>query len=657
MAIKRKPPEYRCIKLKLIKILNNTNTYKNQNVLETLNDAVIRCNKIVIKAYMLLRLWILKKYETNQNEVPILTTNIIRIAFIAVSSKSQGKKPKSDNLLLLNEFTDLFKNTISGKFEDSSKLSTILNYYSTTVLTSIENNIKNNFIKYINRYVNSFFHKKYEENISNKDFKKQLNKELGVLKKDLIENTSNCDDKYITWLNENRNKIVPSTDNLYKLLNDNPQSLYKYMIYINNELERLEKKQYQFFPLQSNNVLKHIQIDTGALIELFEKQVAEKKKNIEAIKDIIWIDIFNINYKVKGYVFDNAIITDGFSVSIRFVHNKHLEVVNKKKKAKKEGNKKKRQRLNGLTVEEKKIENAKIIQEKEDIKKEKTQLMKLQKENDKKNGIQPNTKTIKNIEFPYIDDVDKNELIGNHIFIDPGKRSLLTMVDDNNKYLKYTNSEYLSKTKRLKYCKCIEKYKADVGIKEIESQLSSFNSKSCKSNIFLNFITKKLEVNSQVLDKYNDKKFRKYKWYSFINKKRAEDKLLNKIENIYSKEHIIIMGDWSIGKQMANFISTPNIRIKRKLSERFKVFNIDEFRTSCLNYKTYEKVNNLWLIGDDNKYHKKHSILTFKMENKRLGCLDRDKNGCQNIKMLFNSYMTLGTIPEVFKRSYKIPEQ
>jgi hypothetical protein len=165
------------------------------------------------------------------------------------------------------------------------------------------------------------------------------------------------------------------------------------------------------------------------------------------------------------------------------------------------------------------------------------------------------------------------------------------MVDDNNKYLKYTNSEYLSKTKRLKYCKRMEKYKTEVGIKEIENQLSSFNSKSCKSNIFLDFIKKKLEVNSHVLDKYNDNKFRKYKWYSFINKKRAEDKLLNKIENTYSKEHMIIMGDWSIGKQMANFISTPNIRIKRKLSERFKVYNIDEFRTSCLNYKTYETVS------------------------------------------------------------------
>jgi len=60
---KRKPPEYKCIKMKLLKILNSTNTYKNQNVLEIINNSVIKTNKIVIKAYMLLRLWILKKYR------------------------------------------------------------------------------------------------------------------------------------------------------------------------------------------------------------------------------------------------------------------------------------------------------------------------------------------------------------------------------------------------------------------------------------------------------------------------------------------------------------------------------------------------------------------------------------------------------------------
>ena len=57
----------------------------------------------------------------------------------------------------------------------------------------------------------------------------------------------------------------------------------------------------------------------------------------------------------------------------------------------------------------------------------------------------------------------------------------------------------------------------------------------------------------------------------------VEDNLLNKIEKEYSKEHIVIIGDWSIGKQMSNFISTPNIILKRKLKERFKVYNIDEF--------------------------------------------------------------------------------
>jgi len=105
---------------------------------------------------------------------------------------------------------------------------------------------------------------------------------------------------------------------------------------------------------------------------------------------------------------------------------------------------------------------------------------------------------------------------------------------------------------------------------------------------------------------------------------------------------------------MANFISTPNITLKRKLRERFKVYNIDEFRTSCLNYKTEEKCGNLWLPGSDNKMYKKHSILTYKMENNRLGCINRDKNGCQNIKKLFNSYMASGTIPEKYSRSYKL---
>jgi transposase len=56
-----------------------------------------------------------------------------------------------------------------------------------------------------------------------------------------------------------------------------------------------------------------------------------------------------------------------------------------------------------------------------------------------------------NLEFKYIDEVPKENLQGNCIIIDPGKRSLLTMMDDSGKFFSYTNRQYLKETKRLKY--------------------------------------------------------------------------------------------------------------------------------------------------------------------------------------------------------------
>ena len=166
-------------------------------------------------------------------------------------------------------------------------------------------------------------------------------------------------------------------------------------------------------------------------------------------------------------------------------------------------------------------------------------------------------------------------------------------------------------------------------------------------------MNKKISTNEVLYKLYQNTKFRQYKWYSFINKKRTEDNMVNKIAKKYSKDHIIIIGDWSIGKQMRNFISTPNLTLKRKLQETFKVYNIDEFRTSCLNYKTEELCNNLYLPDKRNIERKMHSILTFKMENKRKGCINRDKNGCKNIQKVFNHYIETGERPEKYKRDYK----
>jgi hypothetical protein len=83
---------------------------------------------------------------------------------------------------------------------------------------------------------------------------------------------------------------------------------------------------------------------------------------------------------------------------------------------------------------------------------------------------------------------------------------------------------------------------------------------------------------------------------------------------------------------MRNFISTPNLTLKRKLREYFRVYNIDEFRTSCLSNKTDEVCENLLLKfkkDSKQKERKIHSILTYQMENNRKGCFNRDKKCIQ----------------------------
>lgn len=620
--MKKAPDKYRCIKVPLHSIL-----HKDDNAIKifnTIQDAVYRTNYITTKTSLLLRLWCLEKYHHNI-DIPIIDENTIRMCMKSLLVPSSGPKPKNNNLLLFNEFKSLH----NFELEDGKNLSSILNYYAITILTSIENNIKLHFFDYVNRFINSYFKHINKDNLNDKEFKKQLFKELHSVKSDILNGTLKSDEKYHNWLKEYRYKIVPEQyDKSYHYdMKCNPQKYIKHMIFMNCELELIGGKMYQFFPLQSSITPNHIQIDTKAVIELLvDKDKKRYNDNVLLYKEILWDKYFTINPKIKDYQFDNTIITDGYATALRFIHKDYVEGELLKKEKMKQA-----------------IQNAK---NKDTNKTTKS----ITKEND---NIVPSKEEVI-IDFPYIDEVDKNELKGKHIFIDPGKRTLFTMMDDNGKFFSYTNKQRVSETKRLQYQIKLKKYKDHLGISETENELSSYNSKSCNLDDYKAFIEKKISINKDLYILYQDKKFRQYKWYAFINKKRTEDNMLNKIENAYGKDNIIIIGDWCIEKQMKNFISTPNIGLKRKLKERFKVYNIDEYRTSCLNYKTEEPCRNLYLPDKKNKTRKIHSILTYKMKNNRLGCINRDKNGCKNIQKVFEYYIKNNERPENYRRGQAI---
>ena len=90
-----------------------------------------------------------------------------------------------------------------------------------------------------------------------------------------------------------------------------------------------------------------------------------------------------------------------------------------------------------------------------------------------------------------------------------------------------------------------------------------------------------------------------------------------------------------------------------KLNEYLTIYNIDEFRTSCLNYKTEEKCENMYLPDKKGVKRKIHSILTYQTESKRMGCINRDENAVNNMVKIVKEYIEKKERPLKFRRDYK----
>jgi hypothetical protein len=270
----------------------------------------------------------------------------------------------------------------------------------------------------------------------------------------------------------------------------------------------------------------------------------------------------------------------------------------------------------------------------------------------------------------------------------------------------YTARKRISETKRKKYGELLEHKKKKLiinenkTIKEMEQELSLYNSKTVDFDKFKEYAKLKLGMRN-VVSEYNfelDKKelnelkkdmstaikfekfmklharepnmtagneYNKYvqklKWFLYINKRRHEDKLLDEIEKVYGSDAEFVIGDWSNRGNLRK-ISMPNSGMKKLLSKRFKVWLVDEYRTSMLNHITEEKMENLKKKiryekdGKEKTYTKKiHSILTFQMGRGR-GCINRDYNACRNMYKIVEKLLSGEGRPINFCRTTR-PEE
>ena len=229
------------------------------------------------------------------------------------------------------------------------------------------------------------------------------------------------------------------------------------------------------------------------------------------------------------------------------------------------------------------------------------------------------------------------------------KMKLKLLYDINNNKFIYTDIE-LQKTRKRKSKRKIKR----VRIKKKLIKEYTIQRKIIKNTIDLDEILdedkkKPTEPNKKI--SYNDY-LKKIRFFAHINKERHEAHIINEIKEIYGSNKTIIIGDQSRNGKI-RYISTPNCRMIKLLKRHFKIYFIDEFRTSKLSWLTDEPCENLKMTNLKGIKRSIHSVLTFKMSNSNV-CVNRDTNAVRNMFKIVKSLIYNKNRPYNFCRSTKI---
>lgn len=681
-----KPPDdinqYRTIKTSFKSIIARLPDGQHKDF-KVLIDAIFRTHRLTILAYQFIRLFMLHQFH-NGLPIPTFDDKSLTVVFRCLFNVTNDGAPyQGKNAILLKTLRAFYTKEflpLLGTLPkvNADRLSHVLGYVRTQIKTCINNNIINNFESHLYRFVNQSFKKENEAyldslNLAGKDRDakmRQLNLGLKLVKADFINQTLNSHPRFHPFILKYRSLILPlpiPNQSHLETLKVNPQRFIKPMIYMNISLEEQGLKQFQFLPLRTSSVPAYIEIDTTVLTDLFGKNGL--KGTVDETKDAVWSNLFKIHkkaFKQKGFRFDYAILTDGVGVSIRFISDDHYVVKNKIKKSADAGRKSAALANKGVSQVDR-MAKSKLKEEKriEDSLQRIRLGAKKMKELNKNWSTMTNEEKNPHLEFPYfqhLNATDKKRLTNaKKVYVDPGKRDIYTMIDDESRVYRYSNSKRVTETSRLEYQKLAAEHRRKLGITDIEKELDGLNQKTCKYEKFKEYIKKKNEVNERVLDKYEDPLFRKLNWYSYINNQRADANIVNEIKEFYGydssgkkidKEIVLIMGDWSDNGKL-KYMSTPGVRSKRLLAKKFWVLNLDEYRTSCLSRRTGERMEKVYLKHKDGKTRKAHAILTYKRKNRKV-YVNRDRDAVKSMRMIVHEQLRTGKRPVNYCRGVKL---
>jgi hypothetical protein len=584
---------YKTFKIPLKTILLNRDTIQ-----PVINNLVFEMNDLVIHTYQFIRLYILHCYSNNK-PLPELCDTFISYCIKTLGTRdNRGKKCKDMELLeILEEFYKTEYQPLLNHEKTNLKNTTfLLPYLATQIHTSLSNNIQEHFIQHLLRFINKTTNDITEDKST-----------LFQFKKNLIDLTD-TNEIFNLWKDTHIQNIIPENvkKSVYYDVKVRPFDYLKGMLYMNNVLEKQESKLFQPLPLRNNIIPKHIILDTACIINLFcpekDKDGNKIKKgellsNVKDNQNEVWSNLLNLNhiiFKNKHYQFHNQILTDGISCCLLFIR--------KDLKDKKWGAK-------VPVLEEQDFYNI------EDLSKAK------------------------------LDTLKDRTIIG----CDPGKRSLVYMMDNNGNKLQYTAPQ----RKRESKAKCNQRIllyeRKKNGIIEKETQLSFQNSKSVNYDKFKMYLVVKNKLNKETIEFYKRDTWRKMKFRQYSYGKKSIDTFLNKIKETFGENLLIGYGNWSRDTQMKFFMPTMNKGLRKLIHKKYDTITINECNTSkkcCDCHKDLEYYK-------DKENKKVFRLLVcsncVSCENKKIVFRTRDSNSSINILKLTKCWIEKQTRPTEFQ--------
>ena len=510
---------YTTIKTTLKSVLHN-----HKDVQPVITNLVFEMNDLIIHSYQFIRLYVLKCYNNNQPLPEINETFILYcIKTLGVRSNQGAKSKDSDRLRVLQEFYNKEYQPLLNHEKTQLKNTTfLLPYLARQLHTSLSNNTQEHFIQHFLRFINKTTTKITEDKTIIFKFKKLV-----------LECNDETDNMFDEWKTTHLPNILPTNikKSVHYDVKVSPFNYLKGMLYMNAVLEKEEHKLFQPLPLRNNIIPKHIILDTACIISLFCPENAKKGELLKNVKENqydVWNNLLNLQHKTfkrKYYQYHHQLQTDGISCSLLFIR--------KDLKDKKWGSK-------VPTLQEQEFHN------------------------------------IEDLSIEQLKEAAPRNIVG----CDPGKRSLVYMMDNKGNKLQYTAPQRKRESKAKTNQRILLVEKKRNNIIEKETHLSFQNSKSVDYEKFKKYLVEKDKLNKETAEFYKRDVWRKIKFRQYSYGKKSMDKFLNKIKETFGDNILIGYGNWSRSTQMKHFMPTMNKGLRKQIHKKYDTITINECNTS-----------------------------------------------------------------------------